>query len=314
MSRRAGAPAVTFGVLGPVQAIGAAGPVPLRGPRHRAVLARLLVARGQVVSVDRLVGDLWETPPEQAVAAVRTFVADLRRALEPERAPRQPARLLVTAPPGYALRADPEAVDAWRFETAVTEAGRLIGDGYAGSALARLTDALACWRGPAYAEFADQGWARAEVTRLDELRMLAVERRGEALLALGRAAEAAVELEQHAAAQPLREDAWRLWATALYGSGRQGEALAALRRARETLVAELGLDPGPGLRRLEADILAQAPHLDPVPPVNRADVGPPPGEVPAAAPTVGGMAAEAPRTFVGRREEQELLGAAAAAV
>ncbi|WP_238447148.1 winged helix-turn-helix domain-containing protein, partial [Micromonospora sp. 4G55] len=94
-----GAPAVTFGVLGPVQATGAGGPVPLRGPRHRAVLARLLVARGQVVSVDRLVGDLWETPPEQAVAAVRTFVADLRRALEPERAPRQPARLLVTAPP-----------------------------------------------------------------------------------------------------------------------------------------------------------------------------------------------------------------------
>ncbi|MEU5790506.1 BTAD domain-containing putative transcriptional regulator [Micromonospora purpureochromogenes] len=313
MSWRAGAPAVTFGVLGPVQAVGAGGPVPLRGPRHRAVLARLLVARGQVVSVDRLVGDLWETPPEQAVAAVRTFVADLRRALEPERAPRQPARLLVTAPPGYALRAAPEAVDAWRFETAVTEAGRLIGDGDPGSALARLTDALACWRGPAYAEFADQGWARAEVTRLDELRMLAVERRGEALLALGRAAEAAVELEQHAAAQPLREDAWRLWATALYRSGRQGEALATLRRARETLVAELGLDPGPGLRRLEADILAQAPHLDPAPPVSRAgrrDVGP--DELPA--PTVGGVAAEAPRTFVGRREEQELLAAGAAAV
>ncbi|MDH6463797.1 DNA-binding SARP family transcriptional activator [Micromonospora sp. A200] len=314
MSRRAGAPAVTFGVLGPVQAIGAAGPVPLRGPRHRAVLARLLVARGQVVSVDRLVGDLWETPPEQAVAAVRTFVADLRRALEPERAPRQPARLLVTAPPGYALRAGPEAVDAWRFETAVTEAGRLIGDGDAGSALARLTDALACWRGPAYAEFADQGWARAEVTRLDELRMLAVERRGEALLALGRAAEAAVELEQHAAAQPLREDAWRLWATALYRSGRQGEALAALRRARETLVAELGLDPGPGLRRLEADILAQAPHLYPAPPVSRAEPGPSPGEVPAEASTDGEVPAEAPRTFVGRREEQKLLGAAAAAV
>ncbi|NYF59206.1 BTAD domain-containing putative transcriptional regulator [Micromonospora purpureochromogenes] len=315
MSWRAGAPAVTFGVLGPVQAIGATGPVPLRGPRHRAVLARLLVARGQVVSVDRLVGDLWETPPDQAVAAVRTFVADLRRALEPERAPRQPARLLVTAPPGYALRAAPEAVDAWRFETAVAEAGRLIGDGDAGSALARLTDALACWRGPAYAEFADQGWARAEVTRLDELRMLAVERRGEALLALGRAAEAAVELEQHAAAQPLREDAWRLWATALYRSGRQGEALAALRRARETLAAELGLDPGPGLRRLEADILAQAPHLDPAPPVRRAgrtDVGPSPDEVPAAA--AGGVRAEAPRPFVGRREEQDLLGAAAAAV
>ncbi|PWU52842.1 SARP family transcriptional regulator, partial [Micromonospora sp. S4605] len=253
---------VAFGVLGPVRAVDAGGPVPLKGPRQRAVLARLLIARGRVVPVERLVGDLWAEPADGAVAAIRTFVADLRRALEPDRRPRQPARMLVTAPPGYALRAAPDSVDAWRFEDAVAASGRLLAAGQAGTALDRLTDALALWRGPAYAEFAGEGWARAEINRLDELRALAVERRAESLLALGRAAEAATELRTHAEAHPLREDAWVLLALARYRSGRQGEALAALRQARDTLVTELGVDPGPRLRQLEADILAQAPHLN----------------------------------------------------
>ncbi|MDZ5445406.1 BTAD domain-containing putative transcriptional regulator [Micromonospora sp. 4G57] len=270
---------VRFGVLGPVEAVGERGPVPLKGTRQRAVLARLLVARGRLVPVDRLVGDLWAEPPEGAVAAIRTFVADLRRALEPDRPPRQPARLLVTTPPGYALAAASDAVDAWRFETAVAGAGALLAAGRPGPALAGLDAALALWRGPAYAEFADQGWARGEINRLDDLRMLAVERRAEALLALGRAAEAASDLRAHTTAQPLREDAWHLLAVALYRAGRQGDALAALRRARETLVGELGLDPGPRLRQLEADILAQAPHLRPTP-----VTAPVPGEPPTLAP------------------------------
>jgi DNA-binding SARP family transcriptional activator len=107
---------VRFGVLGPLLAEDAHGPVDLKGPRHRAVLARLLIAKGRVVPVDRLADDLWEAPPEGAVGAIQTFVSTLRRALEPARAPRTPARLLVTTPPGYALRAAPDAVDAWRFE------------------------------------------------------------------------------------------------------------------------------------------------------------------------------------------------------
>jgi DNA-binding SARP family transcriptional activator len=254
---------VAFGVLGPVRASTALGPVPLKGPRHRAVLARLLIARGRVVPVDLLVDDLWEQPPPGAVPAIRTFVSDLRRALEPGRPPRQPARLLVTAPPGYALTAAPDAVDAWRFEAAVLASGDLLGAGDAARALAELDAALALWRGPAYAEYAGQHWARAETDRLDELRMLAVERRAEALLALGRAADAASDLQAHATAQPLREDAWQLLATALYRAGRQGEALAALRRIRATLATELGVDPGPRLRKLETDILIQAPHLSP---------------------------------------------------
>jgi DNA-binding SARP family transcriptional activator len=266
---------VDFGVLGPVRAGTALGPVPLKGPRHRAVLARLLIARGRVVPVDLLVDDLWERPPAGAVAALRTFVSDLRRALEPDRLPRQPARLLVTAPPGYALQAAPDAVDAWRFEAAVAAAGELLSAGQASRVPAELDAALALWRGPAYAEYAEQSWARAEIDRLDELRMLAIERRAEALLALGRAADAVSGLQAHAAGQPLREDAWQLLATALYQAGRQGEALAALRRIRATLVAELGVDPGPRLRRLETDILAQAPHLSPPAATSRPAPGPP---------------------------------------
>ncbi|MES4903083.1 MULTISPECIES: BTAD domain-containing putative transcriptional regulator [unclassified Streptomyces] len=258
-----------FGVLGPVAAWDGAGDaITLKGPRHRAVLARLIVARRRVVPVRRLVEDLWTEPPADAVGALRTFVAALRRALEPERPPRAPARLLVTEGPGYALRADPGAVDAWSFERAVTAAAALPPK----DALARLDQALEWWRGPAYAEFTDEPWARADRSRLAELRLHAVERRAEARLTLGLAAEAAVDLDSHVAEHPWREDAWRLLALALYRSGRQGDALAVLRRARTLLSEQLGVDPGPRLRALEADILGHAAHLDPGPgPAGAAD-------------------------------------------
>ena len=131
------------------------------------------------------------------------------------------------------------------------------------AALARLGEALDWWRGPAYAEFAYEEWAAAECSRLAELRLHAVERRAEARLALGLAAEAVPDLDAHVAEHPWREDAWRLLALALYRAGRQGDALALLRRARTLLVEQLGVDPGPGLRRLEADILDHADRLVP---------------------------------------------------
>ncbi|WP_017539169.1 AfsR/SARP family transcriptional regulator [Nocardiopsis halophila] len=249
---------VGFGVLGPVAAERDGAAVPLKGPRHRAVLAVLLIARGRVVPVDRLVDDLWEDPPDGAVGAVRTFVAALRRALEPDRPPRTPPRLLVTDGPGYALRTAPGTVDAWRFEDAL--------HGAAGQppkrALELLDGALGLWRGPAYADFADEHWARAERSRLAELRLRAVEQRAEALLALGDAAAAVPELDAQAAEHPWREEAWRLLALALYRCGRQADALAVLRRARTRLADALGVDPGPRLRRLEADVLAQDPSLE----------------------------------------------------
>ncbi|MEV8289471.1 AfsR/SARP family transcriptional regulator [Streptomyces niveus] len=251
---------VFFGVLGPVTAEGPDGPIALKGPRHRAVLARLIVARRHVVPVARLVADLWpdDPPPAGAVGAVQTFVGALRRALEPDRPPRTPARLLVTDGPGYALRAGPDGVDAWRFETAVAEAASLAPE----RALRRLDEALGMWRGPAYADFAREEWVRGERARLAELRLQSVERRAEAQLATGRAAEAVPDLDAHLTDHPWREDAWRLLALALYRTGRQADALAVLRRARSTLVEQLGLDPGPGLRRLEADVLAQDPAID----------------------------------------------------
>ncbi|WP_241479626.1 BTAD domain-containing putative transcriptional regulator [Nocardiopsis lucentensis] len=253
---------VTFGVLGPIEAADERGPIRLKGARHRAVLARLLVARGRVVPVERLADDLWDDPPRGAVGAIRTFVGELRRALEPDRPPRSPARLLVTVGPGYALRTPPGSVDARRFETALEAAGRLLEHGAGEAAVAEADGGLSLWRGPAYAEFADTDWARADAARLGELRTLAVDLRARALLALGRAAEAVPDLEAQTTGHPWREESWRLLALALYRSGRQGDALAALRRARAALAEELGVDPGPELRRLETDILARSPSLE----------------------------------------------------
>ncbi len=238
-------------MLGPVTAWRDGVELALKGPRHRAVLARLIVARGRVVPVDSLVADLWTVPPGGATSAVRTFVAALRRALEPDRPARTPAELLVTVGPGYALRATD--VDAWRFEQALEK----------NSTLEELGEALSWWRGPAYAEFADAAWAHAERSRLAELRLTAVERQAEARLALGLAAEAVPALDAHVAEHPWREDAWRLLALALYRSDRQGDALAVLRNARTLLVEQLGVDPSPALQRLETDILNQADHLGP---------------------------------------------------
>ncbi|MFC3897409.1 BTAD domain-containing putative transcriptional regulator [Lentzea rhizosphaerae] len=235
---------VTFGVLGPLTA----GSARLGGPRHRAVLARLLVARRRVVPVRTLVADLWEDPPDGAVGAVQTFVGALRKALEPDRPARTPPTLLVTSGAGYALLA--EDVDAWRFEEML------------GGDLSVLDSALALWRGPAYAEFADEHWARAEIDRLEELRLVAVERRAEAALAVGRAAEVVADLRAHLAGHPWREKAWSLLALALYREGRQGDALEAVRAARHALAENLGVDPGAQLRALESDILAQSPRLD----------------------------------------------------
>ncbi|MDL4818052.1 ATP-binding protein [Actinomadura opuntiae] len=237
-------------------------PTDLGGPRRRSVLARLAAAHGRMVPADRLVDDLWAgTAPPHAAAGLQSFVSHLRRALEPGRPPRTPARVLVTEPPGYALRLPDDAVDAWRFDALIDRAARLLDAGDPSGARRDAEAALAEWRGPAYAEFAALPWAAAEAARLDERRRLAVERRAEAMLALGTAAEAVPDLEAHTAAHPLREEAWRLLALALYRAGRQGDALAALRRARAALTEELGVDPGPALRDLEAGILAQAPDL-----------------------------------------------------
>ncbi|GAA3146297.1 hypothetical protein GCM10010466_41650 [Planomonospora alba] len=248
---------LTFRALGPFQAHHDDVVVDLGGQRQMAVLARLLVAGGRAVPVSMLIDELWPgEPPAQALSTIQGYVSRLRRALEPGRAPREEAAVLVSAPPGYALRASAGQVDAWRFESAVKT------DGDPAAVWACLGEALALWRGPALAEFADLPWAATEAGRLEELRLIAVERRADAGLALGHSSALVADLEAHVAAHPLREEAWRLLALALYRGGRQGDALGALRRARVVLREELGLDLGAVLQRLESDMLAQAPHLD----------------------------------------------------
>ncbi|MFE2009064.1 BTAD domain-containing putative transcriptional regulator [Streptomyces sp. NPDC059491] len=244
---------VTFGLLGPVAAWGGDGaPLPLGAPRHREVLGRLLLARGRVVPVGRLVEDLWEDePPAAAVGAVRTFVAALRRALEPGRPPRQPSRLLVTDGPGYRLRADREAVDAWRFEDTLARAAEAAPH----TAVPLWNEALGIWRGPVLADFPAAAWAAAEQARLRSLRLDAVERRADALLAIGAARDAVADLRAHVADHPGREDGWVLLATALDRAGRRGEALDVLARGRDALLAAGGR-PGHGgaLARAAAEL------------------------------------------------------------
>ncbi|MFJ8826695.1 BTAD domain-containing putative transcriptional regulator [Streptomyces sp. NPDC102467] len=248
---------VEFGLLGPVAVWDVDGtPLPLGAPRHREVLGRLLIARNRVVPVGRLVADLWgEEAPSGAVGAVRTFVAALRRAVEPGRPPRQPSRLLVTDGPGYVLRAERAAVDAWLFEDTASRAA----EAPPHAAVGLWDEALARWRGPVLADFPGAAWAAAEQARLEALRLDAVERRADALLATGAARDAVADLRAHVAAHPGREDGWVLLATALDRSGRRGEALESLRQARGALAdGGGGHGPGPALARIEARVLSGA--------------------------------------------------------
>lgn len=233
-------------------------PADLGGPRQRALLARLVLAGGDVVSTDRLIDDLWAgDPPPKALGALQAHISYLRRAIEPDRPPRAPATVLISEAPGYALRLDRSAVDAWQFE-------RLLADGDPDPAqrYRALGNALACWHGEPYAPFATAHWVVPEAARLHELRRLAVERRAEAALALGRPDEAFALLHAHVADHPDRENAARLLALTQYRLGRQLDALATLRRVRTYLDTEFGVLPGPALGELETAILTHAPELD----------------------------------------------------
>ncbi|MEU2773478.1 BTAD domain-containing putative transcriptional regulator [Streptomyces sp. NPDC007162] len=239
-------------VLGPLGAEVAGIPVELGAPRQRAVLALLIAARGGVVPVERMADALWRgEPPAKATVSLHAYLSNLRRSLEPDRQPRAPATVLVTAPPGYALRLAGDAVDAWRFESWVGRARTAPAE----EARRLLAEALGWWRGPAFAEHADEEWAGAEVARLTGLRAEARELAVAADLHTGRAAQAAADAESLVRDGPLREEGWRLLALAHWACDRQGEALTALRRATAVLRDELGCDPGPALRELERAVL-----------------------------------------------------------
>lgn len=235
--------------------------------RHREILGILVALRGREISTASLIDELWDgAPPPGAVGAVRTFVGELRRILEPHRLPRTPPSVLVTVREGYALRLDVGAVDAWRFESAVARTAGATPH----QAESLLSTALREWRGAAFEEFAERPWALTEVRRLTELRQTAVERFASACLGCGRPAEAVAMLETQVEENPWREAGWRLLAMALYQSHRQGDALAVLRRARAQYANELGLDPSPALVDLESKMLRRDPRLHRVEPLGLA--------------------------------------------
>jgi DNA-binding SARP family transcriptional activator len=238
---------IEFAILGPLEAHEGEGePIPLGGPKQRALLAMLLLEAGRVVSQDVLVEALWEgNPPTTAVASLQNFVAQLRKALGPD--------VIATRPPGYLVRLDPEQLDLARVRSLV-DAAR-VSEPVRRARL--LDDALALWRGEPLAEFRYEAFAREEVARLEEFHLTLVEERAEAKLAIGAHAEVVSELEALVHANPLRERLRAQLMLALYRSGRQAQALKSYSEGRDLLVEELGLEPSPLLRGVHASILRQ---------------------------------------------------------
>jgi predicted ATPase/DNA-binding SARP family transcriptional activator len=247
-----------FRVLGALEVRRGDDPVAVGSRKERALLAALLVNANAVVPSDRLIDVLWggESPPSDR-NSLQTYVARLRRRLAvagPGGAP------ILTRPPGYVLEVDANQVDALMFEALLGEALSVL-SGDPSRALRLLDEALGLWRGPAFAEFADEALARAEAVRLEELKQTAMEGRVEALLALGRVVEAIAELEPAVAAQPLRERPHAQLMRALSRGGRQVDALRLYQRYRQRLGEELGLEPSAALCDLEADIIRQHPDV-----------------------------------------------------
>jgi predicted ATPase/class 3 adenylate cyclase len=239
-------------VLGPLEVVREREPVRLGSGQQRRLLAALLVHANEVVSSDRLVDVLWgDDPPVSATHALQTLVSRLRGTLGGDR--------LETRAPGYRLRVASGEVDALQFEELVR-----VGLGAAdqpGVALRAFDEALGLWRGPPYAEFANEEFAAAEAARLVELRARAIEERSAALLELGRPGEVIGELEAEIAAEPFRERQRALLMLALARAGRPVESLRAYEAFRRFLADEVGVVPSTGLQELNDDIVRQHPDV-----------------------------------------------------
>ncbi|MGH4000596.1 MAG: AfsR/SARP family transcriptional regulator, partial [Pseudonocardiaceae bacterium] len=249
-------------ILGPLRVLGDQGCIEVSSAKERLTLAMLVVHANEVVSADRLIEVLWSgEPPATAANTVQTYISRLRRALEPGRAARAKNGVICTRGQGYTLAIEPDAVDAVRFERLVQVGGNALpGDPERAADL--LRQGLALWRDEPLAEFGFELFAQAEIVRLTELRLAALENRVEADLALGRHAALCGELSQAVLEQPLRERLWSQLIRALYRCGRQADALATYARLRQQLAELLGIDPSPELARLHEAVLAQRPDLE----------------------------------------------------
>ncbi|GII05638.1 BTAD domain-containing putative transcriptional regulator [Planobispora takensis] len=290
-----------FRILGPLEVADASGTVLDIGSRkQRAVLMLLLLNAPHVVPLDQLIDRLWaDEPPSSATGTLQAYISQLRRVLEPLRSPRSPSRVLRTREPGYLLDVTAAQIDAGRFTAAAEAAHAALAGGRPGEVERILGPALAQWRGEPLADFPEDPFARPAAARLVETRLSALSVRAEARLALGRHAEVVVEAERLLTLDPYREGLWSLLMRALYRDRRQAEALAAYQRCRTLLGEEVGLDPGPQLRRLEQAILDQDESLDgPWPPAAAVSVPAPsvvsPVPVSPDAPVCGVPAPDAP--------------------
>jgi len=231
-------------LLGPVEATANGDTIAVGGPKQRALLAMLALHAGTVVSAEQLIDGLWgEEPPATAGKLVQLYVSNVRKAM----ASSGHDGLILTHGRGYELRVGREQVDVARFE-------RLLAQG-------APRDALALWRGPPLVNIADEPFAAAEARRLEEMRTAALELAIDQDLQAGRHREVLPEIEALLAQEPLRERLHAQRMLALYRAGRQADALDAYREARTTLVEQVGIEPGPDLRRLQEEILRQDPGL-----------------------------------------------------
>ncbi len=239
-----------FRILGPLEVLDGSRVVPVGGRRKRGVLAILLLHANRAISVDRLIEELWgDRPPATALQTARVHVSQIRKTLGHD--------AVRTLSAGYVLQVEPDRLDAQKFERLVAEARAALAVDDAAPAATLLRDALGLWRGPALADFTYEPFAQAEIARLEDLRLAATEARIDADLVLGSGPELVDELDGLVAEHPLRERFRAQLMLALYRAGRQSDALGAYRSARDTLVGEVGLEPGAELRELESAILRQ---------------------------------------------------------
>jgi DNA-binding SARP family transcriptional activator/tetratricopeptide (TPR) repeat protein len=249
-------------LLGPVRAWVGEQELELGGPRRRAVLGMLAIRANQAVSRSELIDGMWgEDPPASAVNSVHVYVAGLRRVLEPRRARRAPGQVLSAAGPGYLLRLEPGQLDTQALDRHLAQARQRSAAADPAVSAQSLDAALGLWQGSALSGVPGP-WADVERARLNELRLTAIEERVELSLALGDHHQVVAQLAGLIREYPLRERFRGQLMVALYRCGRQAEALAEFAEARRVLAEELGIEPGPGLRRLQRQVLNADPALD----------------------------------------------------
>jgi DNA-binding SARP family transcriptional activator len=253
---------VEFRILGSLTVVRAGEEVQVTGAKVRTVLAYLLVHARQLVTPAALIEELWrDEPPMSAMNTLQTYISQLRRLLEPRGQPSREPQLLQTLPGGYLLDSQDHQIDSWLFEEIVRESRTALDVDEPNKAVDRLRTGLQLWRGPALADVSGLT-AEREASRLEERRQVALEMRVEAELALGCHADLIGELERLVSDHPWREQLAAHLMVALYRCQRQADALAVYRVARDRLVDELGVSPGPMLQQLEQRILRQDPDLE----------------------------------------------------